>query len=298
MPEVDCELYKLITVSGADAAGFLQGQLTQDVALLAGMPCLLAACCNPQGRVITTMRLVSQEESIGMILPGEMAEPIMMLLSKYRMRSKVQFAVSGDDWANIAIAENADLQLLQSAGLLPDANDAIYAQGILSVRHGSKDPFVELFAAKNALARLNLDFNAPLADDSWRSALICAGIALISDENSEKYTPHMLNLDRLGAISFDKGCYTGQEVVARTEHLGSSKRRLMRYRCAAKSIKVGDSLDDGDRQVGKVVKWEGVNAGWGGRGAGGIAVRLVGARPAGDIRRVLAIIVRLASVVF
>jgi folate-binding protein YgfZ len=253
MPEVDCELYKLITVSGADAAGFLQGQLTQDVALLAGMPCLLAACCNPQGRVITTMRLVSQEESIGMILPGEMAEPIMMLLSKYRMRSKVQFAVSGDDWANIAIAEDADLQLLQSAGLLPDANDAIYAQGILSVRHGSKDPFVELFAAKNALARLNLDFNAPLADDSWRSALICAGIALISDENSEKYTPHMLNLDRLGAISFDKGCYTGQEVVARTEHLGSSKRRLMRYRCAAKSIKVGDSLDDGDRQVGKVV---------------------------------------------
>jgi hypothetical protein len=67
----------------------------------------------------------------------------------------------------------------------------------------------------------------------------------------------MLNLDRLVAISFDKGCYTGQEVVARTEHLGSSKRRLMHYRCAAQSIGIGDSLEDGDRQVGKVVNVSG-----------------------------------------
>ena len=253
MPEVDCELYKLITVSGADAAGFLQGQLTQDVALLEGKPSLLAACCNPQGRVITTMRLVPQEGSIGMILPGEMAEPIVALLSKYRMRSKVQFDVSGEDWANVAIDQDTDLQLLLSTGLLPDANDAIIAQGILAVRHGSTDQFIELFAAKSALESLNLEFSAPLRDDAWRSALICAGLVLVSGENSEKYTPHMLNLDRLGAISFDKGCYTGQEVVARTEHLGSSKRRLMRYRCAARSIKVGDGLEDGDRPVGKVV---------------------------------------------
>jgi len=253
MPEVDCELYKLITVSGADAAGFLQGQLTQDVALLEGKPGLLAACCNPQGRVITTMRLVPQEGSIGMILPGEMAEPIVALLSKYRMRAKVQFDVSGEDWANVAIDQDADLQLLLSTGLLPGANDVIFTQGILAVHHGSTDQFIELFAAKSALESLNLEFSAPLRDDAWRSALICAGLVLVSGENSEKYTPHMLNLDRLGAISFGKGCYTGQEVVARTEHLGSSKRRLMRYRCAARSIKVGDSLEDGDRPVGKVV---------------------------------------------
>jgi folate-binding Fe-S cluster repair protein YgfZ len=67
----------------------------------------------------------------------------------------------------------------------------------------------------------------------------------------------MLNLDRLGAISFDKGCYTGQEVVARTENLGESKRRLMRYRYEAPDVAIGDKLSDGERDVGTVVNVQG-----------------------------------------
>ena len=86
---------------------------------------------------------------------------------------------------------------------------------------------------------------------------IRAGIAEITPENSEKYTPHMLNLDRLGAISFEKGCYTGQEVVARTENLGQSKRRLMRYRSDAPDVAIGDKLSDGERNVGTVLNARG-----------------------------------------
>jgi folate-binding Fe-S cluster repair protein YgfZ len=63
----------------------------------------------------------------------------------------------------------------------------------------------------------------------------------------------MLNLDKLGYISFSKGCYTGQEVVARTENLGKSKRRLIRYKADEEGIKVGDKLSDGERNVGEVV---------------------------------------------
>ncbi len=257
MPEVDYELYKLITVSGADAVQFLQGQLTQDVALLTDKRSLPAACCNPQGRVITTMRLVWLGADIGMILLAEMAETVIALLRKYRMRSDVKFDSSGDEWAEIALETDADLALLQSSGLLPDANDSVMKDDILSARYASSGRFVELFGRKNALESRRLQFDAPLANDAWQGALIRAGVAVISGANSEKYTPHMLNLDRLGAISFDKGCYTGQEVVARTEHLGSSKRRLMRYRCAANSIEVGDGLMDEDRQVGKVVNVSG-----------------------------------------
>jgi len=253
MPEVDCKLYKLITVSGADAAGFLQGQLTQDIALLAGRQSMPAACCNPQGRVITNVRLIPLDENIGMILPAEMSERIVALFSKYRMRSDVDFSISGDDWAEIAIIQDRDTLLLQSAGLLPERNDAIFRNGVLAIRYASTDSFVELFGEKSVLENLQTDFNAPLERKAWYGALIRAGVPMISGENSEKYTPHMLNLDRLGAVSFDKGCYTGQEVVARTEHLGSSKRRLMHYRCAAHSIEVGDSLEHGDRPVGKVV---------------------------------------------
>ncbi|RLA27014.1 MAG: hypothetical protein DRR11_18620 [Gammaproteobacteria bacterium] len=257
MPEVDYELYKLITVSGADAAEFLQGQLTQDVNLLAEGQSMPAACCTPQGRVITTCRLISLNASIGMILPAEMAEPVVALFSKYRMRSDVQFDISGDEWEGIAIDRDADAELLQSSGLLPEANGTLVKNGIFAIRHASGDQFVELFGAQIDLQSLRPEFNAPLEKDAWYRALIRAGVPTISGENSEKYTPHMLNLDRLGAISFDKGCYTGQEVVARTEHLGSSKRRLMRYRCAAQSIEVGDSLEDGERQVGKVVNVSG-----------------------------------------
>ncbi len=257
MPEVDRDLYKLITVSGSDAAKFLQGQLTQDVTLLAGKQGLPAACCNPRGRVITTMRLIPLNENIGMILPADMSEPVVELFSKYRMRSDVHFEISADDWSGMAIIQDTDALMLQSAQLLPERNDIIIRNGIFAFRYASTEPFVELFGEKSALESLRTDCNAPLERDAWYGALIRAGVPMISGENSEKHTPHMLNLDKLGAISFDKGCYTGQEVVARTEHLGSSKRRLMRYRCEAKSIEVGDGLMDGDRPVGKVVNVSG-----------------------------------------
>ena len=89
------------------------------------------------------------------------------------------------------------------------------------------------------------------------AALIEAGIPVIDDTNTEAFTPHMLNLDKLGAISFEKGCYTGQEVVARTEHLGKSKRRMMRYKADTEGVSVGDKLSNGDRNVGEVVNVDG-----------------------------------------
>ena len=90
-------------------------------------------------------------------------------------------------------------------------------------------------------------------DEADLVKLIRAGVPNIDDTNTEAFTPHMLNLDKLGAISFSKGCYTGQEVVARTEHLGQSKRRLMRYEADLDGIAVGDKLSEADRNVGEVV---------------------------------------------
>lgn len=84
-------------------------------------------------------------------------------------------------------------------------------------------------------------------------ALIESGVPSINAQNTEAFTPHMLNLDRLDAISFSKGCYTGQEIVARTEHRGSSKRRMMRYEADMDGIEVGASVFDGARAVGEVV---------------------------------------------
>jgi len=87
--------------------------------------------------------------------------------------------------------------------------------------------------------------------------LIRSGIPFIGSALTEAFTPHMLNLDRLGAISFSKGCYTGQEVVARTEHLGKSRRRLMRYRAASPGLRPGERLTDGGSNAGDVVNVDG-----------------------------------------
>lgn len=199
MPEVGYELYRVITVSGPDAADFLQGQLTQDVGLLRDSASVPAAWCNARGRVIATMDLVAMGDAIGLIVAESIAPEMRDKLLGFRFRAKVDFAI----------------------GAVKDFDD--------------------------------------LAGSKWASGenrlleLIQAGIPTIAKENSEKFTPHMLNLDRLGAISFSKGCYTGQEVVARTEHLGASKRRLMRYRTDADSVAVGDKLIDEDRSVGEVV---------------------------------------------
>ena len=197
MPEVGCELYKLITVSGTDRVNFLQGQLTQDVSQLAGAGRLWAAWCNPKGRVIVTIRLIDQGDSIGLLVPAGLADALVRRLAMYRLRADVAFEVS-DDWQDLIDDDDADL-----------------------------------------LARIR------------------SGVALIDDTNTETFTPHMLNLDKIGAISFSKGCYTGQEVVARTEHLGKSKRRLMRYEADGDGIEVGDKLSDDERNVGEVVNVSG-----------------------------------------
>ena len=194
MPEVESELYKLITLSGPDTADFLQGQLTQDVTRLTRAGSLLSAWCNAKGRVIAVVRLLALDGATGLVVPAAMAERLLQRLLMYRLRAKVDIALCDDD------------------------------------------------------------IDARLSDDETDpAALVRAGIPHIDEQNSETFTPHMLNLDRLDAISFDKGCYTGQEVVARTEHLGHSKRRMMRYRASADGIRAGNKLSDGERNVGTVV---------------------------------------------
>lgn len=198
MPEVDSQLYKQITVRGTDAVEFLQGQLTQDISLLANAGQLPAAWCNPKGRVIATLRLLDLDSSIGLLVPAGMQEKLSQRLTMYRMRSDVEFVTDGFDWTQQVNANHSDPE-----------------------------------------------------------KLIKAGVATIDASNSEKYTPHMLNLDKLGAISFTKGCYSGQEVVARTENLGKSKRRLMRYVADKEGLSVGAKLSLDDRNVGEVVNVHG-----------------------------------------
>lgn len=187
--------YARITVSGADALEFLQGQLTHDLALLDRRPELRAAWCTPKGRVIAVLVATRNDDGFGLSLPAELADGVVKRLTMFRFRSKVDFSIDelGDD-----------------------------------------DP----------------SFDGDLT--SWRLKNLRAGIAEISSAQSEEFTPHMLNLDLIDAVSFDKGCYTGQEIVARTYYRGSSKRRMYRFSCDGE-VRPGDDVLDGETKAGTVV---------------------------------------------
>ncbi len=252
-------MYGLIQIRGNDAEEFLQGQLTQDVAALGTASSLPAAWCNAKGRVITLLRLLALPDSIGLVVPISLVDAVVQRLTLYRLRSDVSIEVTTEEWADVAVSEADAFERLDAAGLLPDANAVCAGHGLIAVDYSAADRFVEIFGSSAAFGKAGLKFDSVLSDEEHIAMTIRAGIAEITPANTEKYTPHMLNLDRIGAISFDKGCYTGQEVVARTEHLGHSKRRLMHYRCTAPDIAIGDKVSDGERDVGDVVNVSGAD---------------------------------------
>ncbi len=246
------EIYKLIRVTGSDAGEFLQGQLSQDMERVSQTGSLPSAWCNPKGRVVSLLRILMIDGGYGLVLPASMAESVCERLAVYRLRADVGLDVEDSDWTCLIINQDADLETLEKLDLRPaqEMNACRIGHGQIAVNVGIEEACIELMGYTSDIERAGIISPAPA--NVLRTAKIRAGIAEITERHSEKFTPHMLNLDLLGAISFDKGCYTGQEVVARTQNLGSSKRRLMRYRSDA-TLAAGDNLFDGERNVGEVI---------------------------------------------
>lgn len=251
-------LFDIVRVSGPDARLFLQGQLTQDLARLDDAPSLRAAWCNPKGRVIAVVRIIEAREGSDetcLSVPAGMADALVKRLLMFRFRARVDIALAGSGWGAFAVSDERDIAALDELGLLRrgGAGSAARNAGVVAVDTGAPAQCVEVYGPLAAMQEAGLALSRPLTDAEWQLALINAGVPMIDAATTEKYTPHMLNLDCLDAISFTKGCYTGQEVVARTQHLGKSKRRLMHYRTEEPLAGSGDKLRHDDREAGEVV---------------------------------------------
>ena len=188
-----------VHVYGADAVRFLQGQLSNDIALLSPGQSMLAGLHNVQGRVIALLRLVAlAPDDVLAVLPRELTAPVAARLAKYVLRAKVKVSdVSAD---------------------------AAFGAAIASV-------------------------------NSSAAERIAAGMPQVYAATSEQFVAQMLNLDVVGAISFTKGCYTGQEVIARAHYRGRVKRRMQRFRTpAAVALSAGGSGTLRDGRSFKVVE--------------------------------------------
>ena len=227
--------YEFIRISGADRISFLQGQLSCNTDLLCAGRSLPGALCNLKGRVIADFRLVEHNEDIIMQCAAGMADKIHATLSKYAVFSKVELSqLQGkDNSAPVAlgIIGRGIFEALSILSLdLPKSNDGVSTSATSKVvRVSGLSERVEIWMhTKAAAEQLLATLEEEKIDDiePWLRADIEAGIVHVTPNLSEEFTPQLLNYDLSGLIDFKKGCYTGQEIVARMFYRGTAKRRL------------------------------------------------------------------------
>jgi folate-binding protein YgfZ len=202
----------MLRITGADAQRFLQGQVSCDVMQLSPGRCLLAGYHNPQGRAIALLRLILvAPDHVLAVLPRELATVVASRLVKYILRAKVKLDdVSGSFNVYGLVAE-------EDAQPPPAGDDSMLVR-------------VAAAPARWLHIRPAPAQNAPGGDrQQWRALDIAGGEPQLYAATSEEFIAQMLNLDALGAIAFDKGCYTGQEVIARAHYRGRVKRRMQRF---------------------------------------------------------------------
>ena len=225
--------FGLIAVHGQDAESFLQGQLTNDVREVNETQSQLNALCNSKGRIITNFRLFKRNDIYYLRLPVDMVEDTVRRLKMYVLRSKVNIENATDKFASMGFSgPNAEKELAGAKLNVPaEVNQVIQTDSLCLIRTLGPHPRFEIFGDLDAMKKLwtALDVRgAPVGTSSWQLLDIHSGIATVRPETSEEFVPQMLNLQIVGAISFKKGCYTGQEIIARMQYLGKLKRRMYR----------------------------------------------------------------------
>ncbi|PZP09666.1 MULTISPECIES: folate-binding protein YgfZ [Pseudomonas] len=219
----------VLAVRGPDASKFLQGQLTCNLNYLSDSQSSLGARCNQKGRMQSSFRILLEGDGCLLAMARELIEPQLADLKKYAVFSKAKLADESASWARFGLA---DAQVaLSGLGLeLPEEDGSVArADGLIALRVSSQR--AELWVPAERVASLRQQLAAQLPEgelNQWLLGQVRAGLGQVMPETRELFIPQMLNLQAVGGVSFKKGCYTGQEIVARMQYLGKLKRRLYR----------------------------------------------------------------------
>ncbi|AGH80022.1 glycine cleavage T protein (aminomethyl transferase) [Psychromonas sp. CNPT3] len=239
--------WDVIAVQGEDRISFLQGQLTCDINSLKIGEQTLAAQCTPQGKVCSLFHVILLEDRVLFLQPSSVTEKQLTALQKYAAFSKVKIHKDSEYQAITLLGEKSSdfisqeltTENISKSGLLLPNGMHISKQLTPSLRY-----LLVLKKEQGSALLKQLEDKATYHDDSlWNAMNIAAGMAFIEEINSEKFIPQMLNLQALDGISFTKGCYIGQETIARAKYRGANKRALFilsgHASCAPKA---GDTL--------------------------------------------------------
>lgn len=253
----------LISVTGEDAASFLHSQLTNDVEHLGAGEARLAGYCSPKGRLQATFLMWRNADSVFLQLARDIQAPLQKRLSMFVLRAKAKLADAGADLVTLGIGgAGAESALRQHLDALPEApyRKVDHALGtVIRVADAFGAPRYEWLMTPETAAAVMPSLRATLAlggNQAWQLSAIHAGVPQISARTQEQFVPQMVNFELLGGVNFKKGCYPGQEIVARSQYLGKLKRRTALVTIANVDALAGNevfSLSDPGQPCGMVV---------------------------------------------
>jgi len=234
MQIVDLNNFDLIAIEGIEAKKFLQGQITCDVDKLTPSHSLEGAICNIKGRVIADFRLLEFQDICYLQLAADMANIVKPVLDKYMVFSRAESSIASNQFKRIGIlGELNSTRIKTSFEQFPDEEGKMSVSGnTILIKVPGLIPRHELWQfnpeATDQDGFLNnlLDNEETISSNHWDLEDIRAGLAHVTPALAEQHLPEALNYDISGVISFTKGCYTGQEIVARMHYRGTAKKRL------------------------------------------------------------------------
>ena len=248
----------VLSVSGDDALKFLQGQLTNDISLATSTQSVHAGFCNPKGRLLAFFHIIKYLDNYLLFFPKSIAEIITKKLSMYILRSNVKLDLDPEKLMYFGLYTNNQDGQLGTLNTLPkNEMESINEQSLIVTKLPSDGLRVIIVGdKKNCMDLIGNNSNKleKKSFDDWIAHNIKSGIPNIYHETQETFIPQSINLDIISAINFKKGCYTGQEIVARTHYLGKPKRRMYKASFHSESQPLyGQTLVDGEESVGQVV---------------------------------------------
>ncbi len=246
----------ILKVSGKDASQFLQGQLTCNIHELTDANSFFTAFCNAKGRTISTLLILKNDGSFLLILPVELMEKVINKLKMYILRANVKLDYALDSYCLIGL-NSTDTNTIEN---FPATNFEVSNGSEITIKlPANQDRYLiisKIDRGKQLWTQLTQTHHQ---SEQWSYQDISAGLAWLNTDSSEQYIPQMLNIDKLGGISFNKGCYTGQEIVARTHYLGKAKRALFLAECDKTTMvdrKTQIISHDNKQNIGKFISFQ------------------------------------------
>ena len=260
----------LIAVTGEDAARFLHSQLTNDVEHLGSSDARLAGYCSPKGRLLASFLIWKSAEAIMLQVPRDVQAAVQKRLQMFVLRAKVKLTDATPEHVILGIGgANAAAALQQWFPALPATPYTKVdspAGTLIRVADAAGTPRYQWIGPQESAQQawpILSQMLRPVGPQAWRLAEIQAGIPQITQATQEQFVPQMINFELIGGVSFKKGCYPGQEIVARSQYLGKLKRRMLRASIATKDAKAGMevfSSADPDQPCGMLVNAEQASA--------------------------------------